>query len=195
MKVLYMSGYTDNVVLDQGFPTAIAFLQKPIAPGTLSLESCHLVQAHRAAALTRVGSGVEALHLLAQNGDTFDLVITRRRLGLGARRAAPRRSAQREADLYEWIHGRRGQARRQTARRRQLPAKALRPNSASRVCAHLPRTRLSACDALQRRLVLDRSRYHSRRACVFCPVSPVSIGPSKSIDLAPDEAEERSKST
>jgi PAS domain S-box-containing protein len=36
IRVLYMSGYTDNVVLDHGVPGDLAFLQKPITPNVLS---------------------------------------------------------------------------------------------------------------------------------------------------------------
>ena len=36
MKVLYMSGYTDNVVLDRGLPTGVAFVQKPLTATLLS---------------------------------------------------------------------------------------------------------------------------------------------------------------
>jgi PAS domain S-box-containing protein len=36
MKVVYMSGYTNNVVLDHGVPEGVAFLQKPVLPETLS---------------------------------------------------------------------------------------------------------------------------------------------------------------
>jgi CheY-like chemotaxis protein len=36
MKVIYMSGYTSNVVLDHGVPEGITFLQKPVLPEALS---------------------------------------------------------------------------------------------------------------------------------------------------------------
>jgi two-component system, cell cycle sensor histidine kinase and response regulator CckA len=36
MRVVYMSGYTDNVALDHGVSSGFAFLQKPVAPHTLS---------------------------------------------------------------------------------------------------------------------------------------------------------------
>ena len=36
MRVIYMSGYTDTVVLDHGVGSSVAFLQKPVTPQTLN---------------------------------------------------------------------------------------------------------------------------------------------------------------
>ena len=37
MKVLYMSGYTDDAILQHGIiESGVAFLQKPLTPGTLT---------------------------------------------------------------------------------------------------------------------------------------------------------------
>jgi len=36
MKVVYLSGYTNSVVLDHGVPEGAVFLQKPVLPETLS---------------------------------------------------------------------------------------------------------------------------------------------------------------
>jgi DNA-binding NtrC family response regulator len=37
MKVLYMSGYTDNAIVNTGiFQKKVAFLQKPFTPGALT---------------------------------------------------------------------------------------------------------------------------------------------------------------
>jgi DNA-binding NtrC family response regulator len=36
MRVIYMSGYTDTVVLDHGVGSSVAFLQKPVTPQMLN---------------------------------------------------------------------------------------------------------------------------------------------------------------
>jgi len=76
MKVLYMSGYTDDAVMRHGiFYSAMAFIQKPITPEALAREVRQ--------ALSRLPEKAAAILVLRYSGLSYAEVATALRLRVG----------------------------------------------------------------------------------------------------------------